>query len=89
MLQRAPDLVEAFEQAVADERVDLERDERPAGSTIVSALEVDRQLAAVADRAAMSVFTSTAGSVTGTRPILTEFEKKMSPNDGAITTSKP
>ena len=37
----------------------------------------------------MSSFTWAWGRVIGTSPICTEFEKKMSPNEGAITTSKP
>ena len=61
---------------------------RPLGSTIV---RCSRSTASEPPSAtdSMSAFTSDAGSVIGTRPICTEFEKKMSPNDGATTTSKP
>ena len=61
---------------------------RPAGSTIVwDSRSTVRS--APSPTAAISAFTSSAGRVTGTSPTWTAFEKKMSPNDGAITTSKP
>jgi hypothetical protein len=40
-------------------------------------------------RASISCPTSSSGSAIVTRPIWAEFEAKMSPNDGAMTTSKP
>ena len=41
------------------------------------------------DPAAMSSLTCSSGSATGRRPTFREFVRKMSPNDGAMTTSKP
>ena len=64
--------------AIVDERIGSRSSDL--GSTVRSA---------PSPTAAMSAFTSFAGSVTGTSPTWTALEKKMSPNDGAITTSKP
>ena len=84
VLQRERDVVEPFEQARAREVVELERE--AAGG---ARLEVDRQLARRRAARSISSFTCSAGSSTGSRPILSEFWRKMSPNDGATIASKP
>ena len=81
--ERQRDLVEALEQALALEVVELERE--AAGR---ARLEVDRQLLAACARS-ISSFTCSGGSCTGSSPIFSEFWRKMSPNDGATIASKP
>ena len=83
LAQRERDVVEAFEQALAREVVELER--KAAGR---ARLEVDRDLLAAAARS-ISSFTCSGGSSTGSSPILSEFWRKMSPYDGATIASKP
>ena len=83
LAQRQRDLVQAVEQAVAREVVELERE--AAGR---ARLEVDRELLA-ARRAPSAPSPAPAAACTGSSPILSEFWRKMSPNDGATTASKP
>ena len=86
--QRARDVVEAVEDRLPLERVELERAaRRPAPATSWRSRST---VSSPPSRAAsISAATSAAGSSTGTRPTLRQFERKMSPNDGATTTSKP
>jgi hypothetical protein len=80
VLQGAGDVVEALEQALALEWIELE-----AERASPLRLEVDRDLTG----SSISAFTCSCGRTTGTSPILTQFVRKMSPNDGATIASKP
>ena len=86
--QRAGDVVQAVHEGLLRVRVELERDAQAAAVRDLELLEVDRQLVVDAERLAQ-LATCSAGSAIGASPVLTAFVRKMSPNDGAITTSKP
>ena len=89
-LQRQRDVVESLRAALARERLELERDHEITGPRHLLCLEVDRQRLAAARRALISVSTPLGRQLRpGASPIFSAFVRKMSPNDGAITTSKP
>ena len=89
VLERESDVVEAVQQAVALERVELERDLATRRVDDRLLLEVDRQRPRRRRPSPSARAPRRAGATIGTRPILTQFVAKMSPNDGATTTSKP
>jgi len=91
MLEREADVVQTVHQPVAGEVVDLEARLDPGGGGGDRAgLEVDlTSTVGSAVTAAISFSTVSAGSSTGSRPILSELPRKMSANRGAMTAAKP
>ena len=90
--ERERDLVEPVQRAgAASTRRTRTAISRPSGATIDAALEIDRHLRAAVevDASPSAASPRPRGSVTVTRPILPAFVRKMSPNEGATTTSKP
>ena len=74
-----------FSSRCRTERVELEGDRAAVRRADRLLLEVDRQLASPPS----SSRTSSAGSAIVSSPICAALLAKMSPNDGATTTSKP
>ena len=87
--QRARDVVEAVHERLLRVRVELERDAQPVGMRDRQALEVDGQLVARGDAPPELARAAPAVTTIGASPVLIAFVRKMSPNDGAITTRKP
>ena len=85
------DFVLAFEQALPRRRVDREGLAQPEPIAHFAALEVDLdavvRLRARRDRGSAS--TAASGSATGSMPLPIALLRKMSANDGAMTTRKP
>ena len=80
VLERQADVVEAVQQAVPVERVELE------GIAVRGAIVCASRstVSSAPEPAPSAACTCSAGSATVSSPILSEFARKMSPNDGAM-----
>ena len=89
--ERVADLVQAFEQAVLRERVDLERvlARRRARARPARGRSTTMRAPGCASSCASRRPTAGSGSTIGRKPFFSAFDAKMSPNDGAIAARKP
>ena len=87
-VEGASDVVEPVQQALALKRIEFERDLAARRIDDQLPLEIDLDDRAAADRVDQR---AELGGREDDRdePILRQFVAKISPNDGAITTSKP
>ena len=85
------DLVHAFEQTPAGGGVDGEGSFKPEAIADLALLEIhlDTRSRLRARRGRGSRSTAASGSATGSMPLPMALLRKMSANDGAITTRKP
>ena len=90
VFQSESDVIQAFEQAMPGEVIDLESGGEAVVIVDFAVLEVDGELVvgrSVARRAISS--TSFSASTTVSTPFFTQLLAKMSANEGAITARKP